>query len=113
MTRLNLCRWSLLGLIAVQIVWFGWMVPMDGSTRLIALALSAGPLIVALPFVWRLTARALVVTGLVLLVYFLVGVSEAWANPAVRAPAVFQVSLILAYFTGLATIRRRPPAPAD
>jgi uncharacterized membrane protein len=113
MTRLNLCRWSLIGLIVVQAVWFGWMVPMEDSTRMIVLALAAGPLMVALPFVWRLTPRALVVTGLMLLVYFLVGVSEAWANPAVRAPAVFQVFLILAYFTGLATIRRRSPAPAD
>ncbi len=107
MTRLNLCRWSLIGLIAVQIVWFGWMVPMNPETRAMVLALSAGPLLLALPFVWRLTPRPLVVTGLMLLIYFLVGVTEAWANPAARAPAVFQVSLILAYFTGLATIRRR------
>jgi uncharacterized membrane protein len=107
MIQLSLCRWSLIGLIIIQFLWFGWMIPMEPSTRLAALAVSALPLLVALPLIWSLKPRPLVVTGLLLLVYFSIGVSEAWANPAARLPAVFQVVMVLAFFTGLATIRRQ------
>jgi len=107
MIQLTFCRWSLIGLIIIQLAWFGWMIPMDASTRLAAVALSTLPLLIALPLIWSLQPRPLVITGLVLLVYFSIGVSEAWANPAARLPAVFQVAMVLAYFTGLATIRRQ------
>jgi uncharacterized membrane protein len=111
MIGLSWCRWSLVGLLLLQLVWFGWLVPPAGPARWVALLLSAGPLALALPFVWRLRPRPLVVTGLLLLIYFSVGVMEAWASPTVRAPALAQIALVLLYFTGLATIRRRS-APA-
>ena len=112
---LTLCRWSLLALIALQLVWFGWLHPPQHFSMAAALALTAGPLIILLPFVWRLQPRPLVVAGLVLLIYFSAGVMEAWANPGVRAPALVQVALVLVYFTALATIRRRrrPGASGD
>ena len=108
MIQLSLCRWSVAGLIVIQLFWFGWMIPMEPGTRVAALTLSAGPLLIALPLIWTLKPRPLVITGLMLLIYFLIGVSEAWANPAARVPAVFQTALVLAYFTALATIRRQP-----
>lgn len=107
MIQLTFCRWSLIGLIIIQVAWFGWMIPMDTSTRMAALAISTLPLLIALPLIWSLQPRPLVITGLLLLVYFSIGISEAWANPAARLPAVFQVAMVLAYFTGLATIRRQ------
>ncbi|MFW5816573.1 MAG: DUF2069 domain-containing protein [Wenzhouxiangella sp.] len=108
MIRLSWCRWSLLGLVLVQLAWFGWLLPPEGSARGAALLLAAGPLALALPMVWRLKPRALVLTGLLLLIYFSIGVMEAWASPAARAPALAQIALVLVYFTGLATIRRQP-----
>ncbi len=107
MIQLSLCRWSLLGLIIIQFLWFGWIIPMEPSTRVAALAIAATPLVIALPLIWSLKPKPLVITGLVLLLYFSVGISEAFANPAARLPAVFQVAMVLAYFTGLATIRRQ------
>ncbi|MFP4208554.1 MAG: DUF2069 domain-containing protein [Wenzhouxiangella sp.] len=108
MIRLSWCRWSLVGLLLLQLVWFGWLVDAQGPGRIVSLVLSAGPLALALPFAWRLEPRPLVLTGLLLLVYFSIGVMEAWASPAVRLPSLIQTGLVLVYFTGLATIRRRP-----
>lgn len=108
MIRLSWCRWSLVGLLLLQLAWFGWLVPPEGSARIVALLLAAGPLALALPYAWSLRPRSLVVTGLLLLIYFSIGVMEAWASPALRAPALAQIVLVLAYFTGLATIRRQP-----
>lgn len=107
MKTLALCRWSLLALIVLQLAWFGWLHPPQQISMAAALMLSMGPLVLVLPFAWSLKPKPLVVAGLVLLVYFSVGVMEAWANPTVRAPALVQVGLILIYFTALATIRRR------
>ena len=110
---LTLCRWSLLALIALQLLWFGWLHPPQRISMAAALTLTTAPLVILLPLVWRLRPRPLVVAGLVLLIYFSVGVMEAWANPAVRLPALLQVALVLVYFTALATIRRRPPPDAS
>lgn len=109
MISLAWCRWSLLTLIVLQLAWFGWLQPPQHISMLAAVVIAAGPLLVLLPFAWTLKPRALVVTGLVLLLYFSIGVMEAWANPSVRALALAQVILVLAYFTGLATIRRKKP----
>ena len=108
MIRLSWCRWSLLALIPVQLAWFGWLNPPQILPLSAALALSVLPLVLVLPLAWRLQPRGLVIAGLVLLVYFVVGVTEAWANPAVRAIALVQVALVAIYFTALATIRRQP-----
>lgn len=110
MIRLSWCRWSLLGLIVLQVAWFAWLHPSPQLAMPVVLVLTAGPLLLALPFIWSLRPRPLVIAGLVLLIYFSVGVMEAWANPAVRGLALLQTALVLAYFTGLATIRRNPAA---
>lgn len=109
MIRLSWCRWSLLALIPVQLAWFGWLHPPQLMPQGLALSLSVLPLLLVLPFAWPLKARGLVVAGLILLIYFSIGVTEAWANPAVRPIALVQVGLVVIYFTALATIRRQAP----
>ncbi|NDY94927.1 DUF2069 domain-containing protein [Wenzhouxiangella limi] len=108
MIRLSWCRWSLVGLLVLQLAWFSWLGPPTGSARIVVLILAAGPLAFALPFAWSLRPRPLVVTGLLLLIYFSFAVMEAWASPTARVPALLQIALILAFFTALATIRRQP-----
>lgn len=110
MIRLSWCRWSLLALVVLQLAWFGWLHPPRQVALPAVLALTAGPLLLALALAWSLRPRPLVIAGLVLLVYFSVGVMEAWANPSVRGLALLQVGLVLVYFTALATIRRSRPA---
>ncbi len=112
MIRLSWCRWSLLALIPVQLIWFIWLQPPQILPLALVLALSILPLLLVLPFAWRLKPRGLVVAGLFLLVYFSVGVTEAWVNPNVRLIALVQVGLVVIYFTALATIRRQPSTSA-
>lgn len=107
MIRLSWCRWSLLALVPVQLAWFLWLNPPQVLPLGLVLALSVLPLLIVLPLAWTLKPRGLVVAGLVLLVYFSVGVMEAWTRPDVRAIALVQVVLVSIYFIALATIRRR------
>jgi len=109
MIRLSWCRWSLLALIPVQLAWFLWLHPPQLLPLGLTLILSVLPLALVLPFAWRLKPRGLVVAGMILLIYFSVGVTEAWVNPEVRAIASVQVVLVVIYFIALATIRRQPP----
>ena len=104
------CRWSLLGLIVLQPIWFGWLAPPELVPAWLAIAMMGLPLLLLLPFVWRLKKEALVVAGCVLLLHFCLAVSEAWANPAARVPAIIQVLLIGLYFTAMSSLRfgRRP-----
>lgn len=106
--RLSWCRWSLLALIPLQLVWYGWLNPPEIVPMGMALALSAGPLLIALLLAWSLKPRGLVIAGLVLLIYFVIGVTEAWVRPDLRAVALAQVLLVTLYFTTLATVRRQP-----
>jgi len=99
------CRWTLVGLIALQPVWFAWLAPPELVPPWLAILVMGLPLLLALPFVWRLGRDALVVVGCVLLLHFSLAVSEARANPAARVPAIIQVLLIGIYFIGMSSLR--------
>jgi len=99
------CRWSLVGLIVLQPIWFGWLAPPQLLPPWVAIVALGLPLLLALPFVWRANKTGLVVTGCLLLVHFCLAVAEAWASPAARIPAVAQVLLVGVYFTAMSALR--------
>lgn len=106
------CRWTLVGLIVLQPLWFAWLAPPELVPPWLAIMVMGLPLLLLLPFVWRLGKNALVVAGCVLLVHFCLAVSEAWANPAARVPAVIQVLFIGIYFIAMSSLRfGRKPSP--
>lgn len=107
MIPLSWCRWSLLALIAVQLLWFGWLKPPEIVPLSLALALSVLPLLISLALAWTLKPHGLIISGLILLIYFSIGVTEAWAGSELRAIALAQVVLVVVYFTALAMARRR------
>ncbi|MFU8832715.1 MAG: DUF2069 domain-containing protein [Wenzhouxiangella sp.] len=110
MSRIELswCRWSLLGLVILQPLWFGWVQQPEHLPVLLVVAAALAPLLIVLPGVWKLRVRPLVIAGFILLLYFSFGVMEAWANPGARIPALLQVALIIVYFVALPTVRRSP-----
>ncbi len=108
MIRLAWCRWTLLGLIVLQPLWFFWWAPLTGVHPGLVLALSMTPLLLVFPGSWRLQGRSLVIAGTLLMIYFSIGVMEAWASPPARVPALIQVILCSGFFMGLVTIRRSP-----
>jgi len=99
------CRWTLVGLVVLQPAWFVWLAPPELVPPWMAVTVMGLPLLLALPFVWRLRKNALVVVGCILLIHFCLAVSEAWANPVARVPAVIQVVLIGIYYTAMSSLR--------
>lgn len=100
------CRVAVLGLIALQPLWFIWLAPPIHLPADILLGVTILPLLVILPFLWPLGMRALVMTGCLLLLYFSFGIMEAFANPQARAPAIVQIALTVLYFTALPAARK-------
>lgn len=107
MIRLSWCRWSLVALILLQLVWYGWLNPPEIVPVGLALTLSVGPLLISLLLAWSLKPRGLVIAGLVLLIYFVIGVTEAWVRADLRAVALAQVLVVTLYFTTLVAARRQ------
>ena len=101
------CRWSFIALVALQLVWFGWLYPPTFWPQAMVLAIMLSPLIILSVGVWQLKQKPLVVAGFILLFYFCYAVSEAYATPAVRGMALVQIGLITLYFMGLLGIRRQ------
>ncbi len=102
------CRWSLLAIVALQFVWFGWLYPLAQLPVWGVLMVAVIPLVLVLPGVWRLRARPLVVAGCLLMLYFSFAVMEISVRAEVVWIAAVQIALITVYFIALPAIRRRP-----
>lgn len=104
--QLSWCRWSMLGLVLLQPLWFVWLAPTQALPLGFVLALTLLPLLLVLPGVWQLRQKPLVIAGFILMFHFCLAVMETW-NPVARVPALIQIVLISIYFIALPTIRRR------
>jgi len=100
-------RWIWLTLIGIQLAWFGLLAPDPPMGRTATLLLATVPLLLPLWWIWRLRLNALVVGGMLLLIYFCIAVSEAWVDPVARPVALLEIALISAYFLALAGVRQR------
>jgi uncharacterized membrane protein len=95
-------------LIALQLLWHGWLVPPARMPVTVALAIAVIPLLLPL-LALRRPPRALLLAGMLALFYFCHGVSEAWSAPAARSLALAEValSLLLIGALGAAVQKRR------
>ena len=94
-------RWSWLCLILLQPVWLGLLPPPAGPGRWALAALATLPLLLPLAGVWRGSLRTVTWAGYLAMLYLVIGVVEAWANPPQRPVALLQVVLV-AVFVGSA-----------
>lgn len=86
-----------LAVLVWQPVWH-WLLPPPFGTGNAWLALVAGaPLLLPLPGLWRGNYRSMIWAGLLLLLYFTIGIMEIWSNPAQRLAAMVQAALPLIY----------------
>lgn len=96
----RVARWSWLGLILLQPVWFALLpAPLGADNRALAAAATL-PLLLPLGGVWRGSLRAITWAGYLAMLYLAIGVMEAWANPPQRLPAVLQVTLVAVFIAG-------------
>jgi hypothetical protein len=77
-------RWIYLALIALQPVWHGLLPPPAGNGNWALAVLATVPLLLPLRGVWSGTLRAMAWAGYLSMLYLVVGVMEAWANPPQR-----------------------------
>jgi uncharacterized membrane protein len=87
-------RWIYLALIALQPVWHGLLPPPAGNGNWALAVLATVPLLLPLRGVWSGTLRAMAWAGYLSMLYLVVGVMEAWANPPQRPAALLQVALV-------------------
>jgi uncharacterized membrane protein len=111
-------RWTVLGvfaLVALQFLWHGWLAPPRGPGWVLA-AIASLPLLAALALYLPRGRGAAVASGMVALLYFAHGVTEAWADPEVRTLALLEAGLatwvvFCSSWDGLrARLARKPPA---
>lgn len=97
----HLVRGAYAGLLLWQPAWH-WLLPQPhGSRNWILAAVAALPLLPFLPGVLKTRRSSLLFAAFVVMVYFMVGVMEAWSNPGQRAAAMVQVTLSCAYFAAV------------
>jgi uncharacterized membrane protein len=107
----QLARGAWLGLIALQVIWLALLPPPAGPGSMLLAALAAAPLLLPLRGVWRGSLRSMVWAGYLSMLYLVVGVTEAWANPPQRPPALLQALLVAAFLGSVLRFSRRGPPP--
>jgi uncharacterized membrane protein len=105
-------RWTYLALIALQPAWHALLPPPAGSGSWILAAIATVPLLLPLRGVWAGSLRAMTWAGYLSMLYLVVGVMEAWANPPQRPAALLQIALVAALIAGIFTFSRRARRPA-
>jgi len=86
------------GILAWQLIWIGLLPPPTGPRNLWLTVFALLPLLIPLAGLVRERHRSMIWAGVLLLLYFTAGITEAWTNPAHRWPALIQVTLVIVYF---------------
>ena len=86
-----------LSMLVWQVIWHGLLPPPLGIQSAWLAIIAAVPLLIPLAGLLRNQYRSMIWAGLILMLYFAVGVMEAWGNPPQRVPALVQVTLPIVY----------------
>ncbi len=86
---------ALIALALLQILWHVWLAPPPTAQLWPTLALAVMPLLPGLWVCLRNLRRGVLIGGIVCLFYFCHGVSAAYGDPAVRVPALAEITLTL------------------
>lgn len=99
---------SWLALMGWQIAWHGLLEPPLGNRSWILVLLATAPLLALTRGVWLARERSYFWAMFLVMLYFLVAVTEAWSNAEQRFAAIVQLLLTLSFFGGLLVIWRAP-----
>jgi uncharacterized membrane protein len=95
-------------LIALQVLWHGWLARPEHLPTWLVLAVTVIPLLLPLTALPDLR-RALLWVGILSLFYFCHGVAEAWSVPTVKWLALAEIALTLLLIMALgAGVKRKP-----
>jgi len=99
-------RASYVTLIVLQTAWHAVLPAPAGNDSWLLAGTATLPLLLPALGVWRGSLRSMTWAGYLVMLYFVIGVMEAWANPAQRLPALLQV-LLVAVFVGSVLVYSR------
>lgn len=80
-----------------QVIWHGLLPPPLGARNIWLTLLACLPLFIPLTGLIRGKYRSMIWAGLLLMLYFTIGIMEAWSNPPQRLPALVQIVLPVFY----------------
>lgn len=98
-----------LAMLGWQLVWHGLLPPPLGARNLWLAGTACVPLLIPLAGMLRTNYRSMIWAGLLLMLYFTIGIMEAWSNPAQRVPALVQVALAVFYLFAFRQRNRAEP----
>ena len=96
-------------ILLLQPIWHWLLPPPRGNASWVLGLVAAVPLLLLIPGIMSGHVRSMTWGAYLLVLYFVVGIMEAWSNPAQRIAALSQVALTLLYFSCLTLLVRRPP----
>jgi uncharacterized membrane protein len=80
-----------------QVVWHGLLPPPLGARNIWLTLAACLPLLIPLHGLVGGKYRSMIWAGLLLMLYFAIGMMEVWSNPSQRIPASIQVVLVVFY----------------
>jgi len=83
--------------LAWQVIWHGLLPPPLGARKIWLALIASLPLLIPLRGLARGNYRSMIWAGVLLILYFTIGIMEAWSNPPQRLPAMVQVGLVVFY----------------
>ena len=96
-----------LALIVLQPAWHAFLPAPYGFANAWLGALLALPLFLPLKGVLAGSLRSMTWAGYLAMIYLVIGLTEAWANPAQRIPALAQVFLVVLFVGSVLAFSRR------
>lgn len=98
-----------LALIALQFAWHALLPPPNGAGKWWLALLAAAPLLLPLKGLLKGSLRSMTWAGYLAMLYLVIGVMEAWANPDQRYPALAQVFIVIAFVGAVLAFSRQAP----
>jgi uncharacterized membrane protein len=98
-----------LALIVLQPAWHALAPSPRGNESWVLAGVAVLPLLLPLRGLLAGSLRSMTWAGYLVMLYLVVGVMEAWANPPQRIPALIQVGLVVVFIGGVLAFSRRVP----
>lgn len=96
-----------LALMVLQVVWHALLPPPRGAGNAVLAIVAIVPLLLPARGVLRGSLRSMTWAGYLAMLYLVIGVMEAWANPQQRFPALAQVLLVAVFVGSILVFSRR------
>ena len=108
---LRLVIMSYLALIALQPTWHALLPAPAGTGHWILALVATVPLLLPLRGLLKGSLRSMTWAGYLVMLYLIIGIMEAWANPPQRFAALVQVVLVVVFVWSVLVFSRKQVPP--